>query len=82
VNECFLAVPFFAAGTGRLADGDGLTKIVDSTALVSIGMSNFSGCCGGDEFSDSRIIFGSALSAGTSCRASARRDDFSFSVHR
>jgi hypothetical protein len=67
VNEFLLTIPFFTAGTGRSVDGDGLTKTVESTALISTGTSNFSGCCGSDDFSDSRIIFGAAFLAGASC---------------
>ena len=66
-NELLLTILFFIAGTGLSADGDGLTKTVASTALFSIGTSNFSGFCDSDDFFDSGSIFGSAFSAGASC---------------
>ena len=49
VNEFLFTIPFFTDGTGESADGDGLTNTVESTAFFSIGMSNFSGWCGGDD---------------------------------
>jgi len=67
VNEFLLTIPFFTAGTGWSVDGDGVTKTIESIAPVSTGTSNFSGCSGGDDFSDPRIILGSAFSAGASC---------------
>ena len=67
VNEFLLTIPFFTAGTGGSADGDGVTKTIESIAPVSTGTSNFSGCSGSADFSDPRIIFGSAFSAGASC---------------
>jgi hypothetical protein len=77
VNEFLLTIPFFTAGTGWSADVDDLTKTTESTALFSVETSNSSGCCGTDDFSDSRIIVGAALSAGAFCRTTACGDDFS-----
>jgi hypothetical protein len=49
VNEFLLNIPFFIAGTGEWPDRDGLTMAVEFTTPVSIGTSNFSGCCGSDD---------------------------------
>jgi hypothetical protein len=65
---------------GWSADGDGVTKTIESIAPVSTGTSNFPGCSGGGDFSDPWIIFGTAFSAGASCRGTARGDDFSSTV--
>jgi hypothetical protein len=67
VNEFLLTIPFFIAGTGGWPDVGGLTKTIESTALVSTGTSNFSGCFGGDDFPNSRSIFASPFAAGASC---------------
>jgi hypothetical protein len=67
VNEFLLTTLFLTAGTGRSSDFKRLTKTVESTALISIGTSNFPGGCGSDDLSDSRPIVASAFSAGGSC---------------
>jgi hypothetical protein len=64
VSECLLTIPFFTAGRVRSSYGDGLTKAAESSALFSIGTSNFSACCGVDDFSDSRNNFGAVFQTG------------------